>query len=106
MKAVKALLQFTTILPLGKPADFDCFAAHSWLYPIAGYITGLIAAIPALIFWLCGFENSLSKYCLLSGPRLNRRSMMLRSEANGILSINTWEYGGKDGVEVFLFALE
>ena len=59
MKAVKALLQFTTILPLGKPADFDRFAAHSWLYPIASYVTGLIAAIPALVAWLLGFENSL-----------------------------------------------
>lgn len=58
MKAVKALLQFTTILPLGKPADFDRFAAHSWLYPLAGYVTGGIAALPALIAWLCGFTNS------------------------------------------------
>ncbi|HJJ38508.1 MAG TPA: adenosylcobinamide-GDP ribazoletransferase [Methanocorpusculum sp.] len=59
MKAVKALLQFTTILPLGKPADFDRFAANSWLYPLAGYVTGGIAAIPALIAWLCGITNSL-----------------------------------------------
>ena len=59
MKAVKALLQFTTILPLGKPADFDRFAEKSWLYPAAGYVTGIIAAIPSLIAWLLGFENSL-----------------------------------------------
>lgn len=59
MTALKALLQFTTILPLGKPADFDRFARNSWMYPIAGYVTGAIGAIPALIAWLAGFENSL-----------------------------------------------
>ena len=59
MKAIRALLQFTTILPLGKPADFDRFARNSWLYPLAGYVTGGLAALPALIAWLAGFENSL-----------------------------------------------
>jgi len=46
MKALRSLLQFTTILPLGKPADFDSFARHSWLYPLAGWVVGCAAAIP------------------------------------------------------------
>ncbi|HJJ53684.1 MAG TPA: adenosylcobinamide-GDP ribazoletransferase, partial [Methanocorpusculum sp.] len=59
MQSLRALLQFTTILPLGKSADFDAFAKRSWLYPIAGYLTGGIAAIPALLAWYLGFENSM-----------------------------------------------
>ena len=59
MKSVLALLQFTTILPLGKPADFDAFAKHSWIYPLAGYVTGFISAIPAILAALLGFDNSL-----------------------------------------------
>ena len=58
MQSLRALLQFTTILPLGKPADYECFAKRSWLYPIAGYVTGGIAAVPGLIAWYLGFENS------------------------------------------------
>lgn len=41
---IKALLQFTTILPLGKTAPFEEFARHSYLYPLAGYVTGGISA--------------------------------------------------------------
>jgi adenosylcobinamide-GDP ribazoletransferase len=48
MKAILALLQFTTILPLGKPQDFDTFARHSWVYPLAGYAIGCLAAVPVL----------------------------------------------------------
>ena len=48
MKAVISLLQFATILPLGKPQDFDTFARHSWIYPLAGYVIGCLAAIPVL----------------------------------------------------------
>ncbi|NYT06263.1 MAG: adenosylcobinamide-GDP ribazoletransferase [Methanomicrobiales archaeon] len=48
MTALVALLQWTTILPLGKPADFEQFARRSWLYPAAGYVTGGIAAVLAL----------------------------------------------------------
>jgi len=48
MSAILALLQFTTILPLGKPQDFDEFARRSWLYPLAGYVIGGIAALPVL----------------------------------------------------------
>jgi adenosylcobinamide-GDP ribazoletransferase len=46
MSAVLSLLQFTTILPLGKPQDLGAFARHSWLYPLAGYVVGGLAAIP------------------------------------------------------------
>jgi adenosylcobinamide-GDP ribazoletransferase len=48
MRAIRSLLQFTTILPLGKPADFDSFARHSWLYPLAGWVIGCLAAFPVL----------------------------------------------------------
>ena len=51
MKSVRALLQFTTILPLGEPADFDAFAQRSWLYPFAGYVAGAVAAVPGLAAW-------------------------------------------------------
>jgi adenosylcobinamide-GDP ribazoletransferase len=49
MSALLSLLQFTTILPLGKPQDFDLFARHSWLYPLAGYVIGCLAAVPVLV---------------------------------------------------------
>jgi adenosylcobinamide-GDP ribazoletransferase len=48
MSALLSLLQFTTILPLGKPQDFETFARRSWLYPVAGYVIGCLAAIPVL----------------------------------------------------------
>lgn len=50
MRSLVALLQFTTILPLGKPANFEAFAKASYLYPIAGYTIGGIAAL--LVFWI------------------------------------------------------
>lgn len=50
LNPVLALLQFTTVIPLGKPADFGSFARHSWLYPIAGYVTGGFAGI--CVFWI------------------------------------------------------
>jgi len=46
MRPVLSLLQFTTILPLGKPQDFDLFARHSWIFPVAGYIIALLVAMP------------------------------------------------------------
>lgn len=58
-RSIQALLQFATILPLGTPADFDLFARHSWLYPIAGYVIGVIAALPGLFAWYCGYTNPL-----------------------------------------------
>ncbi len=45
LEAFRALLQFTTVLPIGRPADFRCFARHSWLYPLAGYVIGGCAAV-------------------------------------------------------------
>ncbi|HJJ42154.1 MAG TPA: adenosylcobinamide-GDP ribazoletransferase [Methanocorpusculum sp.] len=56
--SICALLQFTTIFPLGKPVDFDNFAKRSWLFPISGYVIGSFAALPALIAWFFEFENS------------------------------------------------
>ena len=46
MKALISLLQFTTILPLGKQQDLVNFARHSYLYPCAGYIIGGMVALP------------------------------------------------------------
>ena len=46
---VIALLQFETRLPLGGPADFGSFARHPWLYPLAGWVTGGIAAVLAFL---------------------------------------------------------
>jgi adenosylcobinamide-GDP ribazoletransferase len=50
MKPFFALLQFTTTLPLGKPQEFEHFARHSYLYPLAGYVIGGIVAL--LVFWI------------------------------------------------------
>jgi adenosylcobinamide-GDP ribazoletransferase len=44
-----ALLQFETRLPLGRPRDFIRFARHIYLYPLAGYVVGGIAALVALL---------------------------------------------------------
>jgi adenosylcobinamide-GDP ribazoletransferase len=46
MKILLSLLQFTTILPLGKPQDLEPFARHSYLYPVAGYVIGALVALP------------------------------------------------------------
>jgi adenosylcobinamide-GDP ribazoletransferase len=46
MRAVHSLLQFATVLPLAKAQDLECFARHSYLYPLAGYFIGIIAAVP------------------------------------------------------------
>ncbi|MDP2797144.1 MAG: adenosylcobinamide-GDP ribazoletransferase [Methanoregula sp.] len=46
MKILISLLQFTTILPLGKPQDLEPFARHSYLYPVAGYVIGALVALP------------------------------------------------------------
>jgi len=45
LAALRALLQFCTVLPLGSQADFDEFARRSYLYPIGGYVIGGIAAL-------------------------------------------------------------
>jgi len=44
-----ALLQFETRLPLGRPADFGSFARHPWIFPLAGWVVGGIAALVALL---------------------------------------------------------
>jgi len=46
MRSVLSLLQFATVLPLGKMQDLERFARSSYLYPVAGYVIGLIAAVP------------------------------------------------------------
>jgi adenosylcobinamide-GDP ribazoletransferase len=46
MRILRSLLQFTTILPLGKPEDLELFARHSYLYPLAGYCIGALVAFP------------------------------------------------------------
>jgi adenosylcobinamide-GDP ribazoletransferase len=45
LKSVTALFQFCTIIPLGKPVEFEQFAKRTWLYPLAGYVTGGFAAL-------------------------------------------------------------
>lgn len=39
-------MQFTTVLPLGKPQDLEYFARRSYLYPLAGYVIGALVALP------------------------------------------------------------
>jgi adenosylcobinamide-GDP ribazoletransferase len=46
MKTLLSLLQFTTILPLGKAQDLEYFAKRSYLYPLAGYVIGALVALP------------------------------------------------------------
>lgn len=50
LKSIIALLQFCTVLPLGKPQEFEHFAKKTWLYPAAGYVTGGFAALVS--FWI------------------------------------------------------
>lgn len=46
MKSLLSLLQFTTILPLGRSQDLEPFARHSYLYPVAGYVIGALVVLP------------------------------------------------------------
>lgn len=69
-KSLIALLQFTTILPLGKTADFECFARRTWIYPVAGYVTGGIPALFILLFHppsMVGSALALALVFLLTG---------------------------------------
>ncbi len=50
LTALVSLLQFTTVLPLGRTRDFSAFAKRSWIYPLAGYVVGGIAA--AAVFFI------------------------------------------------------
>jgi adenosylcobinamide-GDP ribazoletransferase len=69
MTSLRALLQWTTILPLGDPADFEAFARRSWLYPAAGYVTGGTAALIAMVVPDTGIAAALAlaAVVLLSG---------------------------------------
>ena len=48
--SIRALLQFTTIFPLGEIAPFEAFSKRTWIYPFAGYVTGGVSAL--LVFCL------------------------------------------------------
>ncbi|NLV25766.1 MAG: adenosylcobinamide-GDP ribazoletransferase [Methanomicrobiales archaeon] len=50
LQVIRALLQFTTIIPLGNPAPFESFARNTWIYPLSGYVTGGIAGV--LLYFL------------------------------------------------------
>ena len=50
LNRLRALLQFTTILPLGRTVDFSLFASHTYLYPLSGYVIGGLAGLTA--FWI------------------------------------------------------
>ncbi len=50
LNPVIALLQFTTILPLGRMAPFEAFSRNVWIYPLAGYVTGGIAGMVLFLF--------------------------------------------------------
>lgn len=69
MKSVLALLQFCTSLPLGRPVAFEHFARRSYLYPLAGYVIGGIAA--GIVFWIpspaVGAAVALAVVLILSG---------------------------------------
>jgi adenosylcobinamide-GDP ribazoletransferase len=65
---VIALLQFETRLPLGRPADFGAFARHPWLYPLAGYVVGGIAALIA--FLLAPHSSALAAAAALAAALL------------------------------------
>ncbi len=69
MRSVLALLQFCTSLPLGKPVEFEHFARRSYLYPLAGYVVGGIAA--GVVYWIgsavVGAAVALALVLLLSG---------------------------------------
>jgi adenosylcobinamide-GDP ribazoletransferase len=54
VKSLIALLQFATILPLGKMQDLSDFARHLYIYPFAGYVVGGIAA---LVVWRLGHST-------------------------------------------------
>jgi adenosylcobinamide-GDP ribazoletransferase len=64
--SVKALFQWTTVLPLGPPADFEAFARRSYLYPLAGWLIGGI--VGAIIFFVP--ERALAAAFALAGVLL------------------------------------
>lgn len=48
IRSILALLQFCTVLPLGRSVDFDQFARRSYLYPLSGYVVGGLAGLVVL----------------------------------------------------------
>ena len=69
MRSVLALLQFCTSLPLGRPVEFEYFARRSYLYPIAGYVIGGIAAgiVSCIGSPVVGAAVALAMVLILSG---------------------------------------
>lgn len=69
MRSIIALLQFCTSLPLGRPVEFEQFARRSYLYPLAGYVIGGIAA--GITYWMAspvvGAAVAVAVVLLLSG---------------------------------------
>jgi adenosylcobinamide-GDP ribazoletransferase len=65
MKALISLLQFTTILPLGKPRDLESFARHSYLYPCAGYIIAGLTALPVFFIADKAIAAAVAIACIL-----------------------------------------
>jgi adenosylcobinamide-GDP ribazoletransferase len=45
LRSLAALLQFCTVIPSGKIQDFEHLARRSYLFPLAGYVLGGIAAL-------------------------------------------------------------
>lgn len=68
-EGVRALLQFSTILPVGRSADFEAFAKRSYLYPLAGYLIGAVALLPLFVIPdpLAGAALSIGLLLFLSG---------------------------------------
>ena len=66
-------MQFTTVLPLGKLAPFESFSKRTWIYPLAGYVTGGITAILVICLSILGIPDlaiavfALGSVVLLSG---------------------------------------
>ena len=69
MRSVLALLQYCTSLPLGRPVEFEHFARRSYLYPLAGYVIGGIAA--GITYWIAspvvGAAVAVATVLILSG---------------------------------------
>jgi adenosylcobinamide-GDP ribazoletransferase len=65
MKAIISLLQFTTIIPLGKPQELEHFARHSYIYPFAGYIIGGLTALPLFFITNSTLAAAIAIACIL-----------------------------------------
>jgi adenosylcobinamide-GDP ribazoletransferase len=50
LEPLRAMLQFTTILPMGRPSDYDAYVRHAYLLPLSGYLIGGIAGLIAMLF--------------------------------------------------------